>query len=115
MTKFTVAEKVLLFWLPNPQFPHACGQADVYEYTPIRDLATGSSLNFYGRVIVFKPPRKTRGPDYALSLVITDASLSEDDSNDGLSVSIFRPDPNLLPKIRGIGDVVQFRHFKVAP
>lgn len=87
----------------------------MYEYTPIRDLTTGSSLNFYGRVILFKPPRKTRGPDYAMSLIVVDDSLVEDDSNDGLSVSLFRPDPDLFPKIKGIGDVVQFRHFKVAP
>ena len=31
----------------------------------------------------------------------------------GLSVNIFKKDPNELPAAKQIGDIVQFRHFKV--
>lgn len=36
-------------------------QSHLYKYKKIIDLDKSSSVNFYGRVINFKPPRQTRG------------------------------------------------------
>lgn len=31
----------------------------------------------------------------------------------GLSVNIFKPSPDEFPAVKQVGDIVQFRHFKV--
>lgn len=80
----------------------------------IRDLQVGASVNFYGKVIFFKAPRKTRGKDYAMTIVVVDHSIKDQELHgDGLSVSIFKPDVEMFPKIQYIGDIVLFKHMKV--
>ena len=57
--------------------------------------------------------------DWVLNLVVVDDSLqgrSDFDSPHpaGLTVAIFKKSPEDFPAVKDIGDIVQFRHFKVA-
>lgn len=90
------------------------------------------SVNFYGRVISFKEPRQTRGRgiilnecnififfvDWAMNIVVLDDSFEgradlATQFPAGLSVMIFKEQANEFPAVKQIGDIVQFRHFKV--
>lgn len=56
--------------------------------------------------------------DYILSVVVVDDSLANhaditSPMPAGLSVNIFRPSLNELPRIENLGDIVMFRRFKV--
>ena len=48
-----------------------------------------------------------------MTLVVVDDSIPETALGDGLSISIFRPALEMLPRVNGVGDVVQFRHMKI--
>lgn len=48
-----------------------------------------------------------------MTLIVVDDSTTETDLGNGLSVSIFRPALEMLPKINAIGNVVQFRHMRI--
>ncbi|KXS19354.1 hypothetical protein M427DRAFT_448337 [Gonapodya prolifera JEL478] len=49
--------------------------------------------------------------DWSLSLKVVDDSCLSD--NDALQVNLFREDPNMLPRVRDIGDIVMFTQMRV--
>jgi hypothetical protein len=63
----------------------------------------------YGVVQGFKPPHKTKGKgtlqltDYGMSIVVTDPTLPM--HLDGLSINIFKPNLEDLPKVQ-IGSIL---------
>ena len=93
-------------------------------FKKLADIEASPSVNFFGRVVQIKPARQTRGTDWVMSLLVVDDSLINDANRgvalinngaglDGLMVMIFKPHPSQFPKVQAIGDIVQFRHFRV--
>lgn len=58
-----------------------------------------------------------------MTVVVTDDSVPllnseeghdhQDGQEEGLTVTLFKPDPQDFPRITSIGDIIQFRHMKV--
>ena len=94
-------------------------KATLYQYTKLRDLRPGTDIHFYGLVTRYKEPYQTKGTDYCLSLAVIDETLPRISNADVVSgaipVVIFNRDRSRLPQLRGIGDVIQFRHFRIQP
>lgn len=56
--------------------------------------------------------------DWAMNLVVIDDSFEGradlcTQNPAGMSVMIFKPSENEFPAVKQVGDIVQFRHFKV--
>lgn len=56
--------------------------------------------------------------DWMMTLVVIDDSFEgradlSTQNPAGLSVNIFKKNPNEFPAVKQVGDIVQFRHFKV--
>ncbi|XP_022100650.1 uncharacterized protein LOC110984603 isoform X2 [Acanthaster planci] len=83
-----------------------------YTYTVLRDLKEAPHVNIFGVVKFFKPPYKTRGPDYCMTVTLIDQTL--DPSHRGLRCQLFRDDINALPQVHAIGDIVRFHRLKIS-
>lgn len=89
-----------------------------YQYTRIAEMTPCHDCNFYGRVVRLKGPFKSRGSDHCIALAVIDSSLpplSEVRESNALPVSCFHKDEAKLPSVLRVGEVVQFRHFKIQP
>ncbi|XP_071797255.1 protection of telomeres protein 1-like [Asterias amurensis] len=82
-----------------------------YTYTFLKDLRVNSEVNVFGVVKFFKPPYKTRGPDYCMTVTLIDPSLDKD--HRGIRCQLFRTELDALPKIHSIGDIVRFHHLNI--
>ncbi|XP_008290456.1 protection of telomeres protein 1-like, partial [Stegastes partitus] len=81
-------------------------KAPKYTYVQLGDLSAESVVNVYGVVVFFKPPFKSRGPDFCSILKITDQS------NQNITCNIFREKLEDHPKIFQIGDIVRMHRVK---
>ncbi|RUS30335.1 hypothetical protein BC938DRAFT_479540 [Jimgerdemannia flammicorona] len=81
-------------------------------HIPLKNLVKSKIVDLVGVVIAFKPTIKSRGTDYSKNLVIVDPSLCLPGEN-GLSLNLFRPQENLLPDVRNIGDIILCRKLTV--
>ncbi|XP_041458682.1 protection of telomeres protein 1-like [Lytechinus variegatus] len=82
-----------------------------YKYTCLNDIKETGSVDVYGVVKFFKPPYKTKGPDYCMSLTIVDPSLPEEDS--GLKCVLFQQDIKKLPEVLSKGDIVRLHRLRI--
>ncbi|XP_033647838.1 uncharacterized protein LOC117307255 [Asterias rubens] len=82
-----------------------------YAYTLLKDLRVTSKVNIFGVVKFFKPPYKTRGPDYCMMVTLIDPSLVNDQR--GFRCQLFRDELEALPQIHSIGDIVRFHRLRV--
>lgn len=80
-----------------------------YEYTKIKDLIIGSKCNTAGIVKSFKPCFRSRGTDYCSSYTLIDQT----NPTTGISVMSFNKDPDALPKIQRVGDIVLLRRVTI--
>ncbi|XP_072050593.1 uncharacterized protein [Amphiura filiformis] len=81
-----------------------------FLYTKLVDVKETNSVNIYGVVKFFKPPRKTNGTDYFMALTLIDPSLTSDR---GLKCNLFRRELKSLPKVLRVGDIVRLHCIKV--
>ncbi|XP_072123999.1 protection of telomeres protein 1 isoform X2 [Mobula birostris] len=78
-----------------------------YTYMPLNMIKDGVTVNVYGVVKFFKPPYRSKGTDYCSTVTIVDHSEGK------LHCVIFNGNPDLLPKIYKVGDVVRFHRVKI--
>ncbi|XP_063783236.1 protection of telomeres protein 1 isoform X2 [Pseudophryne corroboree] len=81
--------------------------AQNYIYTSLDQLKEGMVANVYGVVAFFKPPYRSKGTDFCSIVTIVDQS------NVKLKCTFFNGNPDALPKIYKIGDIVRFHRLKV--
>jgi hypothetical protein len=74
------------------------------SYTPISLLAL---------IVSCKPVRKSRGEDYAMSMILRDCSCSS--PNQFISVNLFQRNPQDLPDSAQNGNVVMLKNLKIKP
>ncbi|XP_072178113.1 uncharacterized protein [Diadema setosum] len=82
-----------------------------YTYTPLAEVKEANSIDVYGVVKFFKPPYKTKGPDYCMLLTIVDPSV--DSEEHGLKCVLFKQEVRELPNVHRIGDIVRLHRLKV--
>ncbi|XP_027738504.1 protection of telomeres protein 1 isoform X3 [Empidonax traillii] len=81
--------------------------APKYVYTPLNQLKDGTIVNLYGVVKFFKPPYVSKGTDYCSVVTLVDPS------NVKLTCTLFNGNPDSLPKIYKVGDIVRFHRIKI--
>ncbi|XP_050179610.1 protection of telomeres protein 1 [Myiozetetes cayanensis] len=81
--------------------------APKYVYTPLNQLKDGTIVNLYGVVKFFKPPYVSKGTDYCSVVTLVDPS------NAKLTCTLFNGNPDSLPKIYKVGDIVRFHRIKI--
>ncbi|NWR31369.1 POTE1 protein, partial [Tachuris rubrigastra] len=81
--------------------------APKYVYTPLNQLKDGTIVNLYGVVKFFKPPYVSKGTDYCSVVTLVDPS------NVKLTCTLFNGNPDCLPKIYKVGDIVRFHRIKI--
>ncbi|XP_064302286.1 protection of telomeres protein 1 isoform X2 [Phalacrocorax carbo] len=81
--------------------------APKYVYTPLNHLKDGTIVNLYGVVKFFKPPYVSKGTDYCSVVTLVDPS------NVKLTCTLFNGNPDSLPKIYKVGDIVRFHRIKI--
>ncbi|NWT02551.1 POTE1 protein, partial [Mionectes macconnelli] len=81
--------------------------APKYVYTPLNQLKDGTIVNLYGIVKFFKPPYVSKGTDYCSVVTVVDPS------NVKLTCTLFSGNPDSLPKIYKVGDIVRFHRIKI--
>ncbi|NWU82110.1 POTE1 protein, partial [Onychorhynchus coronatus] len=81
--------------------------APKYVYTPLNQLKDGTTVNLYGVVKFFKPPYVSKGTDYCSVVTLVDPS------NAKLMCTLFNGNPDFLPKIYKVGDIVRFHRIKI--
>ncbi|XP_051651611.1 protection of telomeres protein 1 isoform X2 [Manacus candei] len=81
--------------------------APKYVYTPLNELKDGTIVNLYGVVKFFKPPYVSKGTDYCSVVTLVDPS------NVKLTCTLFNGNPDSLPKIYKVGDIVRFHRIKI--
>ena len=81
-----------------------------YDYVRIGDLKPGDDKkNVFGVVQFFKPIFQTRGTDYCCVLTIVDESSQPT----GLKCNLFQRNPERLPQIQCVGDIVCIHRLKI--
>ncbi|XP_075065027.1 protection of telomeres protein 1 [Mixophyes fleayi] len=81
--------------------------AQKYIYTPLDQLKEGMVANLFGVVAFFKPPYRSKGTDFCSIVTIVDQS------NMKLKCTFFNGNPDALPKIFKVGDIVRFHRIKI--
>ena len=77
-------------------------------YTKLADLRPHTDkVNVFGIVKSFKPPAKSRGTDYYLSMTLAD------ESSNGMQCTIFNCKKNELPQVQSTGDIVYLQNMCV--
>uniref|UniRef100_A0A7S4KUC2 Telomeric single stranded DNA binding POT1/Cdc13 domain-containing protein n=1 Tax=Guillardia theta TaxID=55529 RepID=A0A7S4KUC2_GUITH len=64
-------------------------------------------LNFYGIVVDYSHPKKTKGPDFCTTLTVVDETMPK-----GVRINLFM-DEKSSPVVRSIGDVIRIHRVKV--
>lgn len=84
-------------------------------FTAVRDAKTeGALVNLLGVVVSLGEPRKTKGTDWSLNFTIQDDfSAGAVGGSSSMGCRVFRPSEASLPKIKGAGDIVILRNFKL--
>ncbi|XP_058502201.1 protection of telomeres protein 1 isoform X1 [Solea solea] len=77
-----------------------------YTYVRLDDLKPKTVVNVYGVVVFFKPPFKSRGPDFCSSLKITDQS------NQKIGCTIFCDKIDDHPQVFQVGDIIRMHRVK---
>ncbi|KAJ4984372.1 telomere-binding alpha subunit central domain-containing protein [Stagonosporopsis vannaccii] len=84
-------------------------------FTAVRDAKNeGALVNLLGVVVSVQDPRKTKGTDWKVDFTIQDDfSASAVGGSSSMGCRVFRPSEASLPKIKGAGDIVILRNFKL--
>ncbi|KAF2627276.1 hypothetical protein BU25DRAFT_440087 [Macroventuria anomochaeta] len=84
-------------------------------FTAVKDAKTeGAIVNLLGVVVSLQAPRKTRGTDWSLNFTIQDDfTAGSVGGSSSMGCCVFKPSKSSLPKIRGVGDIVILRKFKL--
>ena len=74
-----------------------------YTYIQLADLRPPKDkVDVFGVVKDFRPPMKSKGTDYYITMTLVDESSTEE----GVHCNIFNREENRLPHIQNIGDIV---------
>ncbi|KAM9293115.1 protection of telomeres protein 1 isoform 2-T2 [Morus bassanus] len=99
-----------IYTVPRPTAASETASVSVapkYVYTPLNRLKDGTIVNLYGVVKFFKPPYVSKGTDYCSVVTLVDPS------NVKLTCTLFNGNPDSLPKIYKVGDIVRFHRIKI--
>ncbi|XP_064637224.1 uncharacterized protein LOC135493664 [Lineus longissimus] len=76
----------------------------------LNDLNLTGLFSFYGVVTFIKVPQKTRGPDYSMTLRVTDPTWKDDP----LCCLLFGKTLEFFPKVERPGDLVRFHRVRMS-
>lgn len=84
-------------------------------FTAVKDAENeGTVVNLLGVVVSLDAPRRTRGTDWSLNFTIQDDfSAGAVGGRSSMGCRMFKPSEATLPKIKGVGDIVILRNFKL--
>ncbi|KAI9801609.1 MAG: hypothetical protein M1825_003288 [Sarcosagium campestre] len=70
-------------------------------------------ISVMGIVVDFRPPARSAGQDYVVTLTLSDQSVTGVGYRSGMRVRIFRPSSEELPTISNFGDMIIFRKINI--
>lgn len=84
-------------------------------FTAIKDTKESkTAVSLIGVIVACQEPRKSKGTDWVCDITIQDDFTSDDATiTSTIGCRIFRPRPELFPKISGLGDVAIIRNFRI--
>lgn len=82
-------------------------------FTAIKDATVHKSVvSLIGVIVSIQPPKKSKGTDWVLEITIQDDfTTGVIGMESSIKCRLFRPKPDLFPKINGVGDVALLRNF----